>query len=376
MGCAAEAAASCLTTKGCVAFSVRTRNVGSFQLHHNTARVLNPYPDADWTYYVDTKPFPSPPKPPPDNDFKLPTGVSFFVSMSTAMASDTSMFKLGMVSITSVPDIFGGKILSGSFSQELDISSAMVTVAATTSSNITATISVTVDANSNQIMVNGSTSVPVKFSVEVQSVHPSTGNFTYGGHFGGAGPLSGPDMFGDSSIGIDHISISHRNEDTDLPAAFNDTLTQQGLASLIPTLQSSDRWRHRQFGMAISGVGLRRSSPSMLVASTPSSSLSVTITTHSNQTTTAAEWTRQLFRRHTRHGSGSIEHIPEIEAQWRDHHDWWRSFWNRSHIRVNKSDSSARPPAEDLAILSQQYAITRCVVHAYRRWRVCECKCK
>ena len=366
MGCAAEAAALCLETKGCVAFSVRTRNVGSFQLHHNTARVLNPYPDVDWTYYVDTKPFPSP-KPPPADDFKLPTGISFFVSMSTAMASDTSMFKLGMVSITSVPDIFGGKILSGSFSQELDISSAMVTIAATSSSNITATISVAVDANSNQILVNGSASVPVKFSVEVQSVHPGTANFTYGGHFGGAGPISGPDIFGDDSIGMDHISISHRNEDTDLPAAFNDTLTQQGLASLIPSLQSSDRWRHRQFGMAISGIGLRRSSPSTLVASSPSRSLSVTITTHSNQTSTAAEWRHQLFRRHDRRSSQpmEMEHTHEVEAQWRDHRDWWGNFWNRSHIRVSKSGSATSPSEEDLAILSQQYAITRYVVNAH-----------
>ena len=37
---------------------------------------------------------------------------------------------------------------------------------------------------------------------------------------------------------MDQISISHRNEDTDLPAAFNDTLTQQVTLTLIltPTL--------------------------------------------------------------------------------------------------------------------------------------------
>jgi hypothetical protein len=31
-------------------------------------------------------------------------------------------------------------------------------------------------------------------------------------------------------------------------------LEQQGLAALVPKLQGSDKWRHRQFGMTMSGV--------------------------------------------------------------------------------------------------------------------------
>jgi hypothetical protein len=74
------------------------------------------------------------------------------------------------------------------------------------------------------------------------------------GGFGGPGPLSGPDFF--TSPGPGRVSISHRNEDTDLPAAFNYTLESQGLGSLVPGLQGSDRWRHRQFGMVMSGTVL------------------------------------------------------------------------------------------------------------------------
>ena len=51
--------------------------------------------------------------------------------------------------------------------------------------------------------------------------------------FAGPGPLSGPDTFGSPAAAPNTLTISHRNEDTDLPQAFNYTLESQGLGKLV-----------------------------------------------------------------------------------------------------------------------------------------------
>ena len=115
-GCEAEAAAKCAATTGCVAFSIMGVPPASpkkwvYELAHTTAAVLKGFPDSDWTYFVDTTPWPKPagPAAEPLGGFQLPNSLSFFVNMATAMASDTSLFKLGMVSLITDPPLFDGK---------------------------------------------------------------------------------------------------------------------------------------------------------------------------------------------------------------------------------------------------------------------------
>eukprot|EP01047_Picozoa_sp_COSAG01_P004788 COSAG01_NODE_159_length_23702_cov_119.507585_23_plen_254_part_00 len=114
--CELEVAKECDKTPTCVAFSIM--KVGThfiYELAHNTGCVLQGFPDRDWTYFVKARPWPVPspggchapkppaPAPPPGpvsmGNFTLPNSVSFLVNMATAMASDTSLFKLGMVSL-------------------------------------------------------------------------------------------------------------------------------------------------------------------------------------------------------------------------------------------------------------------------------------
>ena len=136
------------------------------------------FPDTDWEYYVQTKPWPIPPPHPPTpqpgslGGFQLPNSVSFLVNMATAMASDTSLFKLGMVSLVTTPPLFEQNLTS--FEQTLDIATATVSIQATTAGGRGFSASVAVDANSNTITALLNTTVPVSLEVTVQSLHPNT----------------------------------------------------------------------------------------------------------------------------------------------------------------------------------------------------------
>jgi hypothetical protein len=118
--------------------------------------------------------------------FILQNSLSFFVSMTTAMASDTSPFKLGMISLVTDPPLFGAELHH--FEQRLEMHTATLTVRASTSGGLTISARVFVDANSNTISTALNTSTPVQLTVRVQSVHPNS-SFAYGG---GGHRLDGP----------------------------------------------------------------------------------------------------------------------------------------------------------------------------------------
>ena len=364
--------------------------------------MLTPYPDKDWTYYVSAKPWPiptgpptppAPPAPPPppgpgncfgrpaEDCFRLPNSLSFFVNMATAMASDTTLFKLGMVSLVTDPPLFQGNL--SRFEQRLDMETASVTIGATLYGGRTLSAKVFVDANSNTITATLNSSIPLKLTVAVQSLHPDH-PFAYYGRFGGPRPRCGPDVFESLPASAGRVVVSHRNEDSDSPRAFNYTLEQQGLGALVGRLQDSDRWRHRQFGMALSAVAgsgtttaLRRLNDSALQSAAAATSFELTVSTYAAQTPRRADWLQQLHRQHDRaegrtsRGQPSQPGAVRLSAARRsraraaasetraaDHDAWWQQFWARSHIVVSSSTSTEAATA---AILTQKYAVCRYV---------------
>ena len=200
-------------------------------------------------------------------------------------------------------------------------------------------------------------SIPVSWRVDLQSVRPTTANFSYGGGFGPGVSTSMPDTFEASPPTIeDSVTISHRNEDWDSIQAFNETLTIQGLAALVPKLQASDHWRHRQFGMLATADGTVRTSASRLEskAGAMQPSILVQISTHANQTSTPSEWQRQIAAAHAAKPTSGA--VPQRAA----HVAKWAAFWGRSHIYTT-ADTSTVHTAADMFTLTQQYAITRYV---------------
>jgi hypothetical protein len=390
------AAEICAKDPECVGFEIEGASCAAghcwVQFVKMTARLTHPFPDTDWNYFYNVSatsdPVPTPsPAPGGGIDLKKADGsVSFFVNKADAMASDTSLFKLGLVSLVMTPNPFEN---GADFSQELDLQTAVVSVKGGNTE-----VKIYVDANSNTIHADMTSDKPVQLNVLVQSVHPNS-RFAYGGGFGFGTPESDPDvmmqeedlmMGGPRGFAPDTLVVYHENKDTDRPRAFNDTLTQQGLEKLIPELQSSDHWRGRKFGMAVSGtfatasevgdgVGahttlqtMRRVSEGALESDGMTTEAHVLISTSSNQTS-LVKWLQQLQQQH----AAEIQHSAVQSSDggphstWQEHADYWQEFWQRSYISVNASTgtgagtSTSTSTSDDGFVLSQQYALTRFV---------------
>jgi hypothetical protein len=299
--------------------------------------------------------------------FSLPQGsVSLLVNMATAMASDTSLFGLGMVSLVTAPPLFPANTHDiESFEQTLDLATATVTIAGVGVGGLSFRASVSVDAVSNTISAALHTSAPVTLSVVVQSLHPPARFDYYNKAFGHA--TCEPDHFADSSeVGPGRVAISHRNEDSDFPAVFNYTLQAEGLGALQGLYQQSDRWRHRQFGMLLSGSAgsslLARKDASTLVSTEPASLFELTVSTAAAQTATSAQWHSLIRAQHDTavgvHNASedAARRVTAAAIRSRAHLSWWTEFWSRSKIEVSSSNASE---AAGVARLTQQYAVWR-----------------
>ena len=274
--------------------------------------------------------------------FELREGVHMWLGMTTAMASDMTPFSLGIVSIVTDPPLG----IDG-FQQSLYLTNATVEVSTSVGS-----VSVWVDASTNA--AHARVSGPWRsVNVSVQSVRPVT-RFQYSSRC--SSPSSAADVWS-SPAGAASIGLSHRNMNQDVallnpPAAFNATLRQQGLGALVDTLQSSDKWRGRQFGLVMSGTDLAadRACARCLVSERAASTYEVTITTHAEQTDSSAAWETKVGERHRANAASSDGH-----DDWRRaHDDWWTSFWARSHIWVSGNDTG-------LVALTERYAQARYV---------------
>eukprot|EP00037_Helgoeca_nana_P037265 m.431903 g.431903 ORF g.431903 m.431903 type:complete len:96 (+) comp86257_c0_seq1:893-1180(+) len=94
---------------------------------------------------------------------------------------------------------------------------------------------------------------------------------------------------------------------------------------LIPELQRSDRWRHRQFGMmlsgaAVDGVALARHNASALRSTTNASAFTVIVSTRSEQTASTAEWLAKLSQQH------DVAMALLSGSRSKRHEGWWHQF--------------------------------------------------
>jgi hypothetical protein len=283
------------------------------------------------------------------SEFGLSPGVHLYLGMTTAMASDTTLMPLAIVSIETEPPLG----IEG-FAHSLHLENASATV-----STSVGTVAAWVEENNRVVArVVGAAGRALRVNVSVHSLRPSA-RFTYYSRC--SSPTSAPDTWSHPAGG-DSIGLFHRNEDSDVallnvPAAFNATLEQQGLGHLAAQLQPSDHWRHRTFGLVLSADGLVRTHRARLATTAPQSEVELTITTLAQQTVTADEWERRaaaLHRTHTRADSTRARAA---------HNARWQRFWERSHVWVSAAADQrvggSSQQATALQDLTARYAQTR-----------------
>lgn len=266
------------------------------------------------------------------------------------VASDTSPFKLGQVSPQIDPNPFTNTSL---FTQELDLATATVTIK---SSGVT--VSVWVDAVTGNIAAEVQTTSPVRFAVHVDSVRPAQ-HFNFSSPFmfcsAGSTVIMPPDVVLAATpppFPAHTAIVYHRNQDL---GVFRSTLETQGLGELAGQLP--DPLVNRTFGVAVAGTTdnepLVKVSPSLLAFPTAVTSALVTVSSVVSQTSTVEQWYSLLYQQTTKGVSR------------RAHEDWWRSFWNRSHVHVSANSTAAVKSDSKLSTqlntLSQKYALTRYV---------------
>ena len=307
---------------------------------------------------------------PGTDGFVVPVGIGIMVDMPEAMASDGSLFGLGMVSIDTIPSIFSENDWRLFYKQTLNVSEASVTIA----TNV-ATIKVWIDAGTNAITTCVQSKQPVDLQVQLQSFRPTHGRFEYMGEdisklkINATTPTSNPDSF---TTKDNVLTISHRNVQDDKPAYFNDTLRQQGMGDYVDALytQGSDRWSNRQFGMSISGKNLKNlnviNTPDAnntaivrhhLMSSSKATTFQLLISTHANQTDSNAMFQHQLnlVHQHNQQAqAAAAKTATSIFSPPTSHVTWWSNFWSRSHVVISggaKSDNTLQ--------ISNKYTWTR-----------------
>ena len=102
----------------------------------------------------------------------------------------------------------------------------------------------------------------------------------------------------------------------------------------------------------MAGPGLVARSPRRLSSAAPGTSFSLAVTTHANQTESAAEWHRQL---RAAHASAPLAKA-SLDGRLDRHTAGWSDFWARSYIII---DGDTGTTDGDGFVVTQQYAVCR-----------------
>jgi hypothetical protein len=229
------------------------------------------------------------------------------------------------------------------FNQSLDLETATVTILAGGHSiyDYQLRIDVYVDANLNRLVIDLSSPVSLfTATTTIDTVRPRDAPWHYDIPYICFPGISQPDVFAENlpeEFPPGTIAIYHENDAGADGSTVNQTLTQQGLAHLIPLVP--DWWAGRVFGLAVEGSSssslhtdapeaLRRVSSQALV-SAPAAAVQVRVSALSSLSN---DWFRLL---------AILMATPSSRPR---HEAWWSSFWARSFVNVTCSASSSTPP--------------------------------
>jgi hypothetical protein len=191
-------------------------------------------------------------------------GLQFYISKMDAMASATSLLHLGFIQLTFSPSPF---LQSSYFNQThcLETSSIEIYAGGYTYQTHQLKIRIFVDVNSNSIFVDAQSRLPedlFEMTVKLESLRPDAPfhEWTYPVYVcpkESAFPnLIGPDVIIEEVPPYfkqqNTLILYHRNNASLEGDYVQATLKQQGLSSILPTV--NNQWLNRTFGIAVDGM--------------------------------------------------------------------------------------------------------------------------
>ncbi len=272
----------------------------------------------------------------------------FYISKTDAWSENVRLLKLGRVRVKLSPNPFSKGL---PFRQTLKLRQGEIGIrAGNEDSEITT--SVFVDANHPVICVEaqGRRQFDIRVSLEVwrkekRTLHEKELFSAYGMNEGPHPVVVYSDTILDEKSG--RIVWFHRNEESAYPL----TMKLQGLASLLTRFP--DPLLNRTFGGAIKGAGLVKEDATTLKSAQPGRRHIVSIYPLTSQTATDDEWLRQLDR------VIAQSEATDFEQARKAHRRWWNEFWNRSWIRVSRTNSVSKDETANAFRVSQGYALQR-----------------
>ena len=276
-------------------------------------------------------------------------GVSLYISHTDAAHSDTSQYKVALLTLSLSPNPFA----AGSFfNQTLDIATATLALAlGGTRASPAASLEVWVDAHSNTVYATASSSAPSTFAVDLLPIRPA-GYPPHVSPWHCTPCSSAPDVVAGDPLppgafpSPNTIALLHANTAADFSTPYIPLLLRaQGLPpSLAATIP--DLFTGRMFGVGMDSLqgpagtcgALRRTSPLRLSGAAPSPCAVLRIAVLSTQAcATEAAFFAAL--------GAQLAAQPPVPPR-ALHEAHWRGFWTRSFVDASVPAAPAAPPPQ------------------------------
>ena len=274
----------------------------------------------------------------------------FYIGRSGTFDENNQMLKLGRVRVRLTPNPFNE---GAEFLQELKLREGYVEITGKNPGHFAATIKVWVEVFRPVVHVDINSDVGVHLEAQYEGWRiadrelPDDGKnsrfgcFSYDGYPG--------KVFTYTDVveqGQDFVLWYHRNRNDNL--VFDLAVKQQGLESVKEKMWNP--LKELTFGGLMTGEGMVAAGMSSgryvdtdynawkLQSKETFPSHTLKIFCHQGQFQTVKEWKRGLSQL-----ASALE--PNDETAWEKHLDWWRQFWDRSHIFISVGKSNSEDKA-------------------------------
>jgi len=267
--------------------------------------------------------------------------IQFYFGTTDSRDGMDNVIKIGKLTIGFEPNIL---VNGTAYSEELLLNDGILRI-----SNTLADIQIRTDANNPEIIISGSSKVPVKITVTNNIWRNETRPWRreeYVAEYGDDQIPFAPFMEADKAIATqDGILWFHRNRNEVFWNELMKTndLLDQGIANPL---------KNRTSGAIVQGTGLKPLNDSMLTSRSAQRNIFIKTTVLVQQTDTEDEYINALTKLAT--GLDKKRETSTLAA----HKKWWKEYWDRSYVYFNSAIQSVN---DTLQLLNRGYILQRYV---------------